>query len=96
VKEALASLAAAFGPQWDVADELEAAYYHDWQKDPLASGAYSYIAVGGGQAREQLAAPLDDTLFFAGEATDSEGEAATVAGAISSGERAANEVIASR
>jgi monoamine oxidase len=35
---------------------------------------------------------LDDTLFFAGEATDTEGEAATVTGALQSGTRAAREV----
>ena len=40
-----------------------------------------------------LAQPLDDTLFFAGEATDTEGEASTVAGALQSGMRAAKEVM---
>jgi hypothetical protein len=34
-------------------------------------------------------------LFFAGEATEASGEAATVAGAIMSGERAAGEVLSS-
>ena len=92
---ALQSLDAMFGKQWDVADEFVAAYYHDWQGDPFARGAYSYVAVGGGTARAELAAPLDDTLFFAGEATDDEGEAATVTGAIQSGERAAGEVLKS-
>jgi monoamine oxidase len=43
-------------------------------------------------ARRQLAAPLQETLFFAGEATDTEGEAATVTGALQSGLRAAREV----
>ena len=41
-------------------------------------------------AREELAAPIDDTIFFAGEATDSD-EAGTVAGALRSGIRAARE-----
>jgi monoamine oxidase len=41
-----------------------------------------------------LAGPLEDTLFFAGEATDTEDEAATVTGALQSGERAAREVTA--
>ncbi len=92
---ALQSLDAMFGKHWDVADELEAAYYHDWQRDPFARGAYSYVAVGGGTARAELAAPVDGTLFFAGEATDDEGEATTVAGAIQSGERAARQVLES-
>jgi monoamine oxidase len=38
-----------------------------------------------------LAAPLEDTLFFAGEATD-ENEAATVGGALQSGARVAREI----
>lgn len=94
-RHAVQSLDSLFGKQWDVADELDAAYYHDWQRDPFARGAYSYVGVGGGTAREDLAAPVDGTLFFAGEATDTEGEAATVTGALRSGERAANEIITS-
>ena len=94
-KQAVQSLDSLFGKQWDVGDELEGAYYHDWQRDPFARGAYSYVGVGGDTAREQLAAPVAGTLFFAGEATDTEGEAATVTGALQSGERAANEVIES-
>ena len=94
-QRAVESLDSLFGKQWDVADELAAAYYHDWQRDPFARGAYSYVGVGGATAREELAAPLEGTLFFAGEATDAEGEAATVTGALQSGERVAHEVIAS-
>jgi monoamine oxidase len=40
-----------------------------------------------------LGAPVDATLFFAGEATQSDGQNATVHGAIASGERAASEVL---
>jgi len=49
--------------------------------------------VGGRGAQAELAAPLEDTLYFAGEATDADGNAATVAGALASGERAAREII---
>jgi monoamine oxidase len=92
-KHALASLEVMFGQYLNVADQLEAAYCHDWQNDPFSRGAYSYVGVGGGGARAALAAPLENTLFFAGEATDDTGEAATVAGALQSGERAAREII---
>ena len=71
-------------------------YYHDWHRDPFARGAYSYVGVGGSTAREELGAPVEGTLFFAGEATDTEGDAATVTGALQSGERAAREIIDSR
>jgi monoamine oxidase len=65
---------------------------HDWLRDPFSQGAYSYVAVGGATAREDLSKPLNDTLFFAGEATDTE-ESATVTGALLSGERAAKEIL---
>jgi len=94
-KQAVQSLDSVFGKQWDVGDELESAHYHDWQRDPFARGAYSYVGVGGGTARAQLGAPVASTLFFAGEAADTEADAATVTGALVSGERAANEVIES-
>ena len=75
------------------AAELEAGFIHNWERDPFSCGAYSYVSVGHhGSARETLAKPLDDTLFFAGEATDTQGEAATVAGALQSGARAAREI----
>jgi monoamine oxidase len=68
---------------------------HDWCRDPFARGAYSYIAVGGTEPRSTFAAPIDDTLFFAGEATSSDGQGGTVNGALETGERAAREVAAS-
>jgi monoamine oxidase len=49
--------------------------------------------VGGIDAQAQLARPLEDTLFFAGEATNTEGHQGTVHGAIASGLRAAREII---
>lgn len=76
-------------------EELQASWFHDWQADPHARGAYSYVTVDGRGARRRLAEPTEDTLFFAGEATDFSGEAATVAGAIASGVRAAREVLGS-
>lgn len=71
---------------------LEAAEVCDWQRDPLARGAYSYVAVGGSDAPQQLAVPLEDTLFFAGEATHA-GMSGTVAGALASGNHAAEAII---
>lgn len=72
---------------------LSASRYHDWQSDPFSRGSYSYAGVGGGSARKELARPEAGRLFFAGEATDVEGQSATVAGAISSGKRAAKQVL---
>jgi monoamine oxidase len=92
VREAVRCLEGMFGHD-GIEGLLQAAWVHDWQTDPYARGAYSYVAVGGHGAREELAAPLRKTLYFAGEATDFEGEPATVAGALQSGLRAAREVL---
>jgi len=89
---ALRTVGMVFGPGRKLADELGAALVQDWQADPCSRGGYSYVRVGGEGARERLAEPIEDTLFFAGEATDID-EAGTVAGALRSGERAAREVL---
>jgi monoamine oxidase len=73
--------------------ELLQAYTHNWQNDPYFRGAYSYVAVGGGDTQRELAVPLDNTVFFAGEATNFEGHHGTVHGAIASGYRAAEEIL---
>jgi monoamine oxidase len=73
--------------------EFEAGFTHDWAADPYALGAYSYVAVDGEGARAVLAQPLDDTLFFAGEATSTDGQGGTVNGALESGQRAAAELM---
>jgi monoamine oxidase len=93
VRQALESLSVIFGGRAQSELELEAAYLHNWQTDPFARGAYSYVAVAGDSARAMLAAPVENTLFFAGEATDTQDEAATVTGALQSGVRAAREVM---
>ncbi len=88
---ALESLNALFGKRANVRDLLNSAHLHDWQSDVFACGAYSYVVAGGVAARKQLAASLQDTLFFAGEAADVSGAAATAEGALQSGKRAAHE-----
>lgn len=91
LERALNGLGRLFGDPALVRKEFEGGAMHDWGRDPFARGAYSYVAVGGGDARRELAAPVDDTLFFAGEATSTDGQGGTVNGALQSGERAASE-----
>jgi len=90
VEQALRSVSSVFGRL----PPLMGALVQDWQADRWSRGGYSYVLVGGAGAREALATPLKGTLFFAGEATDSE-ESGTVAGALRSGQRAAKEVLES-
>ncbi len=53
-------------------------YSHDWNNDPFTKGAYSYCAPGEIESDWVLAEPVEDTLFFAGEATDMDGFTGTV------------------
>lgn len=64
-----------------------------WAKDPYAHGSYSYYPVGSEpRLREDLAASVDDRIYFAGEAC-SRDYFGTVHGAYLSGERAAREIL---
>jgi monoamine oxidase len=65
---------------------------HDWQRDALSLGAYSYIAAGAIDACSKMTIPADNTLFFAGEHTDTTGNWGTVHAAIRSGHRAAQQI----
>jgi monoamine oxidase len=64
-----------------------------WAHDPFARGSYSHALPGQAHQRAVLAAPVDDRLFFAGEAT-SLNFFSTAHGAHDSGERAAREALA--
>ena len=73
-------------------DAFDGGATHDWSGDPFACGAYSYVVTGASTARADLGTPLENTLFFAGEATSTDGAGGTVSGAFETGIRAANEV----
>ena len=74
---------------------LRGAHTHNWHKDPYARGAYSYVPFGALEAPGLLSLPQEDTLFFAGEHTDLDGHWGTVHGALNTGLRAAEQVLAS-
>lgn len=93
VAQALSSVEQLFGRRSGAIAQLRGAYLHDWQADPFACGAYSFVTVGASAARMTLARALKKTLYFAGEASDTSGAAATVAGALRSGERAAQRML---
>jgi monoamine oxidase len=80
-------------PHEKLSGSLAAVHYHNWSADPFACGAYSYIPVNGLDAIEELKKPVKHTLYFAGEAVDSQGHGGTVHGAIESGERAAGAIL---
>ena len=90
----LKSLASALSvPELLVREQLVSWHYHDWSNDPFAQGAYSFVAPGGIDAWKKVAEPVENTLYFAGEAIVGEGKNATMDGAIESGRRAARQIL---
>ncbi|MDB6165604.1 MAG: amine oxidase [Lacunisphaera sp.] len=90
--QALRSLGRIFGvPAARLRRSLRGWWLHNWTADALARGAYSFPVAGFENGPAQLARPVAGTLFFAGEATAD--ELGTVHGALSSGVRAADEVL---
>jgi len=76
-----------------VREQLLDCYIHDWRNDLYSLGAYSYVAAGGLDAPHVLSQPVEETLFFAGEHTDTTGHWGTVHAAMRSGLRAAKQII---
>ncbi|HEV3151051.1 MAG TPA: FAD-dependent oxidoreductase [Acidobacteriaceae bacterium] len=92
--QALRSLERIFSlPSQSLDVELRNWYLHDWQSDPYTLGAYSYAPVGAVDCSAEMAKPVDNTLFFAGEHTDITGHWGTVHGALRSGLRAAQQLL---
>jgi monoamine oxidase len=90
---ALETLGSLFGiSRRRVRGLLRDTHFHDWTRDPFFRGAYSYQVVGGANAPSRLASPIEDTLFFAGEATEAQ-ISGTVPAALVSGRRAARRAL---
>ncbi|KAL0438460.1 UNVERIFIED_CONTAM: Lysine-specific histone demethylase 13 [Sesamum latifolium] len=91
VSHALLVLRKLFG-EHKVSDPV-ASVVTDWGRDPYSYGAYSYVAVGSsGEDYDILGRPVENCLFFAGEATCKE-HPDTVGGAMMSGLREAVRII---
>jgi monoamine oxidase len=93
----LATLASVLGSSLgEVRKHLLRWHLHDWQMDPYSLGAYTYVPRGAVHASDDLSVPVEATLFFAGEHTDTSGHWGTVHGALRSGYRAAKQLLAAR
>jgi monoamine oxidase len=66
---------------------------HCWGNDPYARGSYSHALPGKADCRNVLAAPMEDRLFFAGEAC-SHADYSTAHGAYLTGIAAADQAMA--
>ena len=77
----------------DFAKRLKPIRVHRWGADPFARGAYSYALPGKADCRAVARrAPVDDRLFFAGEAC-SQHDYSTAHGAYRTGIAAAEDVM---
>jgi monoamine oxidase len=91
--ELIMRLAAPVFPQLQL-DRVSDVRVFDWGADPYTRGGYSYPRAGALDQPRVWAAPVQGTLFFAGEATCADGHLGLVHGALESGLRAAQEVAA--
>ncbi|KAG7620694.1 TFIIS/LEDGF domain superfamily [Arabidopsis suecica] len=91
VNHAMMVLRKLFGG--DLVPDPVASVVTDWGTDPYSYGAYSYVAIGAsGEDYDVLGRPVQNCLFFAGEATCKE-HPDTVGGAMMTGVREAVRII---
>jgi monoamine oxidase len=90
---AVSELVHLFGS--DFARRLKLIRMHRWGLDPFALGSYSCALPGFADCRQTLAEPVDDRLFFAGEAC-SRHDFSTAHGGWFTGVAAADQIMAAR
>lgn len=76
-----------------IRNELLSAHVFNWAGDPFVRGAYTFSTTGTKEARKILQQPVDDTLYFAGEACYEGKDTGTVEAALVSGLQVAEEVL---
>ena len=89
VEFAISELSARLG--YDFVRRIKPLRLHCWGTDPYARGSYSHAMPGKADLRAVLAAPVEDRLFFAGEAC-SKADYSTAHGAYLTGLAAADQV----
>jgi monoamine oxidase len=79
----------------DFARRVSLLRVHSWGLDPFSLGSYSHALPGGAECRSVLAAPVDNRVFFAGEAC-SRHDFSTAHGAYFTGLAAAEQLLMNR
>lgn len=93
LEKAIESLYAIFGlPADKVRDELLDFYISNMQKEPYVCGGYSYSTPASDAAKNLLNEPVNNQIYFAGEALYSGDHPGTVEAALVSGSEAANKI----
>jgi monoamine oxidase len=95
VDMAIKSLASIFSiTETEIKANLKSTQTFNWPEDPFTLGGYSYSTLKSKNARKILSAPVEQTLFFAGEALYEGTETGTVEAALVSGRKAAAQILA--
>ncbi|PAX09637.1 flavin monoamine oxidase family protein [Sphingomonas lenta] len=88
---AIDELVALLGSGWR--DRLRPIATTRWRREPFIRGSYSHARVGCATSRATLAEPVDDRIFFAGEACSTQ-DFSTAHGAYATGVAAARAILA--
>jgi monoamine oxidase len=88
--ECVRSLSYIFGIEEAEVNNLISRFkIHNWVRDPYSRGAYHYDSVDSDYYTHLAGEPIDNTIFFAGEAYGAESGAGMVEAAIASAQRTA-------
>ena len=77
----------------ELQENLLHAEVYNWSNDKCSLGGYSYSTLSSAEAKQVLNTPLENTIYFSGEATYEGDAQATVEAALQSGMYAASSII---
>jgi monoamine oxidase len=77
----------------DLEKKIHANKIINWTTDPFALGSYSYVTINSTESRKLLNEPIQNTLYFTGEALYEGPEMGTVEAALASGLKAAENIL---
>ena len=94
VRLALESLAVIFQVSREtLQSHLLGACIHNWSTDEFSRGAYSYETIHSKKAKAIISTPIENTIYFAGEACHEGSESGTVEAALINGQDVARRLI---
>lgn len=95
LNKSLQTLAYSFGVEKNFIEEkLKGHHITNWNKEIFSRGAYSYAMINSDTAKKILSQPVEQTIYFAGEALYEGTETGTVEGALANGIEVARKIIA--
>jgi len=93
--KALESLGKIFSIDINLLEQkLRGWHVANWVNDPYSCGGYSYDVVNGGEFKQIIKKPIENTIYFAGEGLYDGPEIGTVEAALNTGRETAHQMIA--